>query len=173
MTIYEAPRLASRARPGVKVDTIILHATAGTTASGAHRTLLERGLSYHYIVSKNGLVWKCCPASHEAFHAGNSYGPQDKHPAVNIKGRWIPNGSVNRYSVGISLVNRNDGHDPYTLEQILSVKALIAALTEQFPMRWVTSHAIISPGRKTDPIGLDLDQFETPYVKVWRGKGTK
>jgi N-acetylmuramoyl-L-alanine amidase len=132
-----------RRKPGVVVDTIVLHATAGSTVQSAVDTLRERGLSYHHLIAKNGQIVKCAPALAVAFHAGQSLGPQG--PAVN------------EYSVGISFVNLNDGVDPYTAAQEASVRALLSSLIVAMPsLRILTTHRAIAPRRKSDPLNYDV-----------------
>lgn len=48
---------------------IILHHTAGGTLGGAESTLIQRGLSYHYMIDKKGVVHEYVPANRKAFHA--------------------------------------------------------------------------------------------------------
>lgn len=139
------------------VTTLLMHATAGASLEGALETLRLKGLSYHYVIPKKGPWVKLVAAAREAYHAGVSLGPDGP--------------SVNHYSVGISFVNLNDGIDPYTPSQIDQAVALGKALKQQFPdsLRWVTSHAIVSPGRKTDPKGFDLDEYAAKIgLQVWR-----
>jgi len=132
--------LASRSRRA-PVSTIVLHATAGGSLSGAVSTLIQRELSYHYLIDKDGKVVKAVPYTREAFHAGKSFGPEGE--------------GVNRYSIGVSFVNKNDGKDPYTQAQIDSCRELVAELAAALPtLRWITTHYAISPGRKTDPKGF-------------------
>lgn len=136
--------------------TIVVHATAGSTASGAIKTLVDRKLSYHYIIDKDGTVFKCRPVSKTAYHAGESFGPD---------GRW-----VNGYSIGISLANLNDGKDPYTEAQIESLITLINLLKPTQPIKWLTTHYWISPGRKTDPRGLDMNRIaKATQLPLWKG----
>lgn len=124
-----------RKRP---ITTIVLHATAGKGLAGAIETLKDRGLSYHYIIDKDGSVKKCVPTERVAWHAGVSEGPE---------GKW-----VNGYSIGISFVNLNDGVDPYTLAQRVAALDLIKDLKKAIPtIKWLTTHWAVSPGRKTDP----------------------
>lgn len=138
--------------------TIVLHATAGDEvstwqASGAIRTLRVRHLSYHYIIAKNGLIVKCVPSYSTAFHAGVSVGPEGGH--------------VNNYSIGVAFINRNDGVDSYTPAQYQSLEHLVARLRPAFSqLKWVTTHAIISPGRKSDPKGFHLG-WEAPRLHLW------
>lgn len=140
---------AHRARPsGVQTDTVVLHATAGASLAGAISTLRARALGYHYLIDKNGQVWKGAPTLRQVGHAGESVGPNG--PAVNS------------YSVGVSWVNLNDGKDPLTSEQISSAIALLRELKVGLPeLKWLTTHYAITvqPSgryRKSDPRGVDM-----------------
>jgi len=133
--------LAHRARKK-PCTTIVLHATAGRGVQGAVSTLIQRGLSYHFIIAKDGAITKCVPIGSEAYHAGKSEGPNGP--------------SVNGYSVGISFANLNDGKDPYTLAQHLACEDLIAEIKKQLPsVRFLTTHRQISYPRKNDPLDFD------------------
>ena len=123
------------------VSTIVMHATAGGSLEGAISTLRSRRFSYHYLIEKSGVITKCVPSEMVAFHAGKSVGPD---------GSW-----VNRYSIGISFVNKDDGKDPYTEVQKASALHLVQLLVKFFPgVRYLTSHRQISWPRKVDPVGL-------------------
>lgn len=126
-TIPIHPPFRSRRRRAA-VTTAVLHATAGSSLDGAIATLDQRGLGYHYLIDKQGHVHKGCPTSRETYHCGLSKGPDGPF--------------VNRYSVGISLVNLNDGHDPYTRAQLDSVIELLKELKSAIPtLRWLTASA--------------------------------
>lgn len=144
------------------LTTIVVHATAGSSLSGALSALRTRELSYHYLIDKNGVVTKCVPTSKVAWHAGVSKGPQGEH--------------VNAYSVGISLVNRNNGKDPYTQEQHDALYELCQELIAANPtIRYLTTHYWISPGRKTDPRGYPMDRLwralfaKSGQLVLWNG----
>ncbi len=156
-----SPWLNHRARkPGTVIDTILLHATAGSTLSGAVETLKERELSYHYLIEKDGTVTKCVPYLSCAYHAGKSVGPQGS--------------GVNEYSVGISFVNMNDGKDPYTAEQTASALALIDTLKAILPLRWLTTHYWVSPGRKNDPLKYPVSSLsDACQLTLWKPRATK
>ena len=155
---------------------IVLHATAGSNVSGAIETLRDRGLSYHYLVAPDGEVFKGCPLGAVAFHAGNSYGPREAAAGVSRaqnRAREFtakPTPCVNGYSVGIALVNLDDGKDAYDAPQVESARWLVGQVRAQFPgVSAVTSHAVVSPGRKVDPLGFDLDGFGRAVgLPVWR-----
>ena len=151
--------LASRARKQ-PCDTVVLHATAGSTFSGALSALKARELSYHFIIEDeretDGLVRKCVPYERVAFHAGVSEGPHGS--------------GVNDYSVGISFVNRNDGADGYSLKQYEACVRLILALKLVLPLKYITTHALISPGRKTDPRKFEIDKMAKDCgLQLWSG----
>lgn len=137
--------LLSRDRHGRDTTTIVLHATAGGSGSSSIDWLRQIGLSYHYVIERDGLIRKCVPVSRVAFHAGKSVGPEG--------------GNVNNYSIGIAFANRNDG-EPYPLAQREAAKELIDALASaDSHIRYLTTHYHISPGRKTDPKRLDYVGF--------------
>lgn len=123
--------------------------------------LRNRGLSYHYIISKAGGVVECVQPLMKAYHAGSSYGPNEEDQKLPTEqdgqGMFLAKTGVNPYSIGISFVNLNDGLDPYTEEQTEAAAALILQLREQMPtLETITGHANVSPGRKSDPLGYDL-----------------
>ncbi len=101
------------------VRLVVLHSTAGKSASGAISWLRKIKLSYHILVKDqaegDGDVVKCVPLDRVAFHAGVSTGP----PGTTI------GNSVNETSIGISLVNANDGQDPYSAKQFATVVRLL------------------------------------------------
>jgi N-acetyl-anhydromuramyl-L-alanine amidase AmpD len=169
------PFLVTKSRPtGKKVTTIVMHATAGASLDGAVSTLRERGLAYHYIIEKNGTIWKTAPYSAMASHAGNSYGPDEQKKGLSRKqndvAKFTARCSVNAYTIGISFVNRDTGKDPFTAAQEAAARELITTLMAENPnLTWVTTHAIVSPKRKVDPNGFDIDGLARDVgLKVWR-----
>lgn len=159
MTISTAFALAFSRSRKMACDTVVLHATAGTTFKGAYQALKDRELSYHYIIEDqretDGLIRKLVPYGRVAYHAGLSVGP---HGA-----------NVNNYSVGISFVNANDGLDLYSTKQFRAAFELIETLKKGLPLKYITTHAIISPGRKTDPRNFPLTELAALCgLKVWK-----
>lgn len=141
------PWLSHGIRPkGVLVNTVVMHATAGSTAAGAISWLKHLrdnpnpgdDASYHFIIDEDGSIYKGVPISKRAFHAGKSVGPQGEN--------------VNRYSIGVAFANRNDGLDTYSEAQENAARWLIPQLRSQMDeYKFITTHYAISPGRKTDP----------------------
>lgn len=140
-------------------DTLVLHATATGTLQEALEILRLRGISYHAIVDHDGTGMQCVPFDRVAYHAGESVGPQGE--------------GVNEYSVGLSMVNWNDGAEPYPAEQVAGLVALALAAKKAVPtLKYVTTHAAIAPKRKTDPVAFDLDAFAKKVgLEIWSGAG--
>lgn len=130
-------------RPRTKpVTTVVLHATAGSSLSGAVSTLRQKRLGYHYLIEADGQIWKCAPTSGVTGHAGASKGPD----GVGVNGR----------SIGVSFVHPNDG-SPIDPRAIDAAGELLRTLADATPsLEWLTTHYAITvkPNgqyRKSDP----------------------
>lgn len=143
------------ARPdGVHVDLLVLHnisLPAGEFGGGFiddlflgrldHSVRPEfialKGLrvSSHFLIRRDGALLQYVACDQRAWHAGVSV----------FQGRRL----CNDFSIGIEL----EGTDLLPFEQIQyeSLAALVAALIEAYPIRFMVGHSDIAPGRKTDP----------------------
>ncbi|MEQ1821803.1 MAG: N-acetylmuramoyl-L-alanine amidase [Fimbriimonadaceae bacterium] len=145
--------------PGTSVDTIVIHATVTPTlkATVAHFLKPESQVSAHFTVGKDGSIVQQVSTFDRAWHAGVS---------LDSEGRE----KVNAFSVGIELVNLNDGFDVFPENQIQALDNLIAVLVRRFPVRYLTSHeAVAQPkGRKSDPRGFPWNRLKhyEPLIKI-------
>jgi N-acetyl-anhydromuramyl-L-alanine amidase AmpD len=100
-------------------------------------------VSYHVLIDRNGTVYAVVNPDRKAWHAGVSTFRGEK--------------DCNRYTVGVSLANRNDG-EPYPPAQLESAAKVCAKVCDHYgiPVDRITTHAVIAPTRKTDPKGLDV-----------------
>src|SRR5438105_5381611 len=137
--------------PGATVNTVVVHATVSPTLESTVSWFLapESQVSAHYTVGKDGKIAQMVEDSARAWHAGVS-------ELEGVKG-------VNDFSVGIEIVNLNDGKDPYTDAQYEAVAAIIRHLREQYdiPDSRIVSHEFVArpPGRKSDPKGFDFKRL--------------
>lgn len=135
---------------GTTVTAIVLHATATATGQEAVNAFLnpKSKTSSHFIIDRNGAVIEMVPPERRAWHAGVSAldGVTD----------------VNSYSIGIELVDRNNG-EPYSDAQYAATAALIRRLRTHYdiPEARIVSHAAVAPGRKSDPLGFDFARLYT------------
>jgi len=136
---------------GIKVDTVVLHATVLNTLDQVieHFSNPASKVSCHYTIDRNGTIAAHILEDKRAWHAGQS----------RMKdGRTV----VNDFSIGIELVNLNDGADPFPDEQIKAMRNLLRAITARHPIRHIIPHYECAdpPGRKSDPRGFDLAWIE-------------
>jgi N-acetyl-anhydromuramyl-L-alanine amidase AmpD len=127
---------------GTVIDAVVLHADSAPKVSQSLDWLRrkESKVSYHYLIGRHGDVYECVTPNLRAWHAGVS----------TFKGR----SNVNDFSIGVSFGNKNDGKEPYTEAQYQKGAELVRELMQMYPAitrERITTHAIISPGRKTDP----------------------
>ncbi len=149
---------------GSTIDTIVIHATAGSTLAGTTKWFQapESKVSAHFTIGKDGSIVQNVSTFNRAWHAGVS---KDANGRENL----------NHTSVGIEIVNLNDGKDPYTEAQYRVLDNLLAVLLRRFPeVKSFVSHEYIAEpkGRKNDPKGLDwgrIKRFES-RVKFYYGQ---
>lgn len=135
---------------GTVLSCIVLHATVAPTLEETEKIFLDpaRKVSAHFVVGKEGTVVQMVPIERRAWHAGVSVLDGVEH--------------VNDFSVGIEMVNLNDGSDPFPDAQYQAVSGLIRFLRAYFPIPdpRIVSHAQIAlpAGRKSDPLGFDFEK---------------
>ena len=152
-TVLSAYRHSSNydLRPeGSQINCVVLHASTQYTLDATIRVFQYPSslVSAHFIVGKEGRVVQAVPLERRAWHAGTSQLDEET--------------DVNNFSVGIEMVNLNDGIDPYPDLQYEAVARLIFQLRQlyQIPDERIVSHAQIALplGRKNDPIGFDFER---------------
>lgn len=130
------------------VDTIILHATANPTLQNTTEWFqtTKSQVSSHFTIGRDGSIVQNVSTFNRAWHAGAS---------KDVEGRT----GVNNFSIGIELVNLDNGKDPYPAAQIQALRNLIFTLKRRFPLKYIESHEYIAlpHGRKVDPKGFHWD----------------
>lgn len=143
---------SSRRTETTVVDTIVLHHTEIDTAKGVIDWFNnpKARVSSHFTVDRDGTIYQHVSCFRQSWHAGFS---------TDFYGR----SNVNRFSIGIEMVNRGDGKDPWPDAQVNAVHNLVAFLVHyRFPtITQITSHEFIAipKGRKNDPIGFPFERF--------------
>jgi N-acetyl-anhydromuramyl-L-alanine amidase AmpD len=135
--------------PGAKIRAIVVHATANSSLEGVIRWFTDPTsfLSAHYNIGKDGRIVQMVQDDLRAWHAGKSV--------------WKGVHNVNDYSLGIELVNQNDGQDPYPAAQYQALVTLCARLIARYSIQVedIVGHKDISLSGKTDPAGLNLERL--------------
>ena len=127
---------------GRRPNFIILHQTSNDDAARALRTLTnpDRAVSAHYLIGRDGLVYRLVDENKRAWHAGASY--------------WGGQTDLNSASIGIEL--DNNGEEPFPEVQITTLLDLLRGVQarHKIPAANVIGHGDIAPGRKVDPSAL-------------------
>src|SRR5262245_50201900 len=139
-------------RPGGSaVDTIVIHATVLDSLRDVieHFASSQNKVSSHYTIDRDGTIISHVPEDARAWHAGVSRMEDGRT-------------NVNDFSVGIELVNRNDGFDPFPEQQIQALRDLLKDIIARRPIRHIIPHYACAepPGRKSDPVGFDNSWIE-------------
>jgi N-acetylmuramoyl-L-alanine amidase len=142
--VIAIPSPNRNSRDGAAIDTIVLHHTAGggtAQDTGRYFQNPKSRVSSHYIVGKDGTIVQSVDDQDRAWHAGKSA----------FRGR----DDVNDFSIGIEIVNRGDGKDPFTDAQYEALGRLVAYLQGEYriPRDRITGHKDVAlpKGRKVDP----------------------
>jgi N-acetylmuramoyl-L-alanine amidase len=139
---------------------IVLHADAANRVDESLDWCRRREskVSYHILIGRTGNVFSLVHPELRAWHCGVS-------EMDGVK-------DVNDFAIGVCLSNRNNGETYPTAQVFEGVRtcALLCRFYGIDPDR-ITTHALIAlpAGRKTDPVGLDLDAFKTQVRHMLRG----
>lgn len=133
------------------IDTIVVHSSYDLngnekySVSGTIKEYAEYGVSPHYLIDRQGTIYRLVDDANIAYHAGESQMPDGRT-------------NVNTFSIGVEMLNTEE--DQYTDTQYESMKNLIAYLKERYPIKFVVGHNDIAPGRKTDPWNFDWKKLK-------------
>jgi N-acetylmuramoyl-L-alanine amidase len=155
MLYHPSPNFDKRPE-GTAVDTVVVHATVFNTLDEVinHFSRPDTKVSSHYTIDRDGSVVSHVPENERAWHAGIS----------KMKdGRT----DVNNFSIGIELVNLNDGKDPFPADQIQALRDLLKSIMTRHSIRYVVPHYACAepPGRKSDPAGFDESWIKDLFNK--------
>ena len=135
---------------GRNIEAIIIHSSYNALSDdsfnidGILREYRSIGVSPHYIIQRDGTIYRLVADRGIAFHAGRSRLPDGK-------------ADVNAVSIGIEIINTKS--DSPTDAQYISLVKLVKCLENKYPIKYVLGHVDIAPGRKTDPWNFDWEKF--------------
>lgn len=133
------------------IDTVVLHSSYDLlgkdpySVSGIVKEYEEYGVSAHYLIDRQGTIYRLVADNNIAYHAGVSKMPDGRT-------------NVNDFSIGIEMMNTEAGQ--FTQAQYAAVNALISSLKRQYPIKSVVGHSDIAPDRKTDPWNFDWKRLQ-------------
>lgn len=130
-----------------KINTIIVHSSFNATVppdSFSVKYVIEQYRTYnvsaHYLIDREGVIYKLIDEKDIAWHAGKSE---------------LPDGTtnVNAVSIGIEIINTYK--TPPNGKQYEALKQLILNIEGRYKIKYILGHSDIAPGRKTDPWMFD------------------
>ena len=140
--------------PGTAIDLLVIHNislppgefggqeiaqlftnTLDTQAHPYYAQLKGLRVSAHFLIRRSGEMIQFVSCIKRAWHAGAS--------------AWDGRAGCNNFSIGIEL----EGTDtlPFSDRQYAALIRLTRVLQHAYPIRSITGHSDIAPGRKTDP----------------------
>jgi len=101
-------------------------------------------VSSHYVIGRDGVIYRLVKEKDVAFHAGKSQ---------------LPNGQIglNSRSIGIELMTSKE--EAPTEQQIKSLTILVNDIKKRYKIEYILRHSDIAPNRKTDPWNMDWEGF--------------
>ena len=134
----DQPLRAGGRRANSTINTVVLHHTAINTFAGSISTLRSRGLSYHYLIDRDGLAVSTVPTPNVARHAAGA----------------------NRASIGISLVGGATPDWAPSAQQWEATKRLLRRLAASYPsLRYVMGHGDIRDTNRGEPYGVSFEKL--------------
>jgi len=133
------------------IDTIIIHSAydaLGNDIYSVEGVLYEFKLytaGPHYLIARDGLIYRLVPEKDIGYHAGTSKMPDGRT-------------NVNDFSIGIELLYHED-ENPNEI-QYQKLVDLVKNLKSKYKIDYILGHKDIAPSRKTDPWNFDWQKFK-------------
>lgn len=133
------------------IDIIVIHSSYYADVDSFYiRGILDEyeayGVSAHYLIGRDGTIYRLVPENDISFHAGKSMLPADPSRTA-----------LNANSIGIEVVN-TETNGP-TVKQYDALVRLVNNIRARRDIRYIYRHSDIAPGRKTDPWQFDWQNF--------------
>ena len=132
------------------ISAVIVHSTFNNSGGDKYdidliiKQFSRYGVSSHYVIGRDGIIYRLVKENNVAFHAGKSV---------------LPNGhkNLNACSIGIELINSFE--DSPTDFQIKSLTTLVTEIYKRHKIEFLLRHKDIAPDRKTDPWNMNWESF--------------
>lgn len=133
-----------------RIDAIIIHSVFNNSGGDLYnvdsiiKQFTRYHVSAHYLIARDGVVYRMVNEKDIAYHAGKSQLPDGRR-------------SVNSCSIGIELVTSFT--EAPTELQINALVELVKNIQLRHKIKYILRHSDISPERKTDPWNMDWENF--------------
>jgi N-acetylmuramoyl-L-alanine amidase len=164
---------------------IVQHYTAGFSVNGSLSAIINRGLSAHIFIGRNGEIIQTVPFNKKGFHAGsssfegfnglnkNSIGIENANIGFldiqNSDGSWTRPGLRRSFAPDEVIVARHKkggrvkAWEKYTEDQLDAIETVTQTLIDHYStIRTVVGHDDISHSGKVDPgPAFPMDRFQS------------
>ena len=151
-----SPNYNRKTRRANSIKFIVIHYTGMQSERESIKKLRDSKskVSSHYLINQNGRIFLLVKEKYVAWHAGHSC--------------WSRYKNLNKYSVGIELVNKGHqfGYTSFKKKQISNLLKLCKKLVKKYNIkdRNIVGHSDIAPIRKIDP----GEKFPWKYLSAQR-----
>ena len=147
VTVRRSPNHGPRGKARIRY--IVLHADASPKEEATLSWICSAAskVSYHVLVHRDGGLTRCVTDDRSAWACGES--------------EWQGLRFLNRYSLSLAFANLNNNAEYLTARQVEAAKRVIAEWQGKYPIEDVLTHAMIAPGRKSDPDRIPNFHLET------------
>ena len=134
---------SKKLRKNSDIKLIVIHYTGMQSRIESIKRLLnpKHKVSTHYLIDRKGQILKMVDDNKIAWHAGKS--------------KWKNYINLNKYSIGIELVNKGHefGYEKFTIAQVNKLIKLCKNLKNKYKIKNsnIVGHSDIAPLRKQDP----------------------
>ena len=155
---YYSPNFEKKKRSLNLIKFIIIHYTGMQSERESIKRLCNPKIkvSSHFLINKNGKIFRLVDDNRIAWHAGISY--------------WGKYKNLNKNSIGIELVNKGHqfGYTNFSKKQISSLILICRKLIKKYKIkqRNIVGHSDIAPLRKNDP-GEKFPWKQLSKKKYW------
>jgi len=150
-------------RKNKDIKLIVIHYTGMQSRIESVRRLLspKHKVSCHYLIDRKGEILKMVDDNKVAWHAGKS--------------KWKNYNNLNKYSIGIELVNKGHefGYEKFTTSQVHHLIKLCQNLKKKYKIKNsnIVGHSDIAPLRKQDPgEKFPWKKLKRKQVGIWYKK---
>ena len=141
--IKYSPNYSKKTRKIKDIKLIVIHYTGMQSRIASIKRLIniKHKVSCHYLIDRKGQIIKMVDENKVAWHAGKS--------------KWKNYINLNRYSIGIELVNKGHefGYEKFTNIQLKNLIKLCLQLKKKYKIKNsnIVGHSDVAPHRKVDP----------------------
>ena len=141
--VNKSRNFSKKTRRSKDIKYLIIHYTGMQSVRASIKRLKNRNskVSCHYLIDRNGDIYKMIDDAKVAWHAGKS--------------KWKNIINLNKHSIGIEIQNKGHfiNYQSFPKKQISSLIILIKSLLKKYKIKKnnVLGHSDIAPLRKKDP----------------------